>query len=223
MPRYNNNKRLGGTIMILYHGTNVQGLKTLKPFATRRNAISKAVVCLTSNPYIALFYIWSRPYKWVAFDEDSNGRVVFTEQYDGMLFDFYNNLRGSIYECDGSNPQIIQTHMKGVYTSEVPVNIAKEIVIPNVYEEILKHEAVGNIIIRRYTYLSDEEKNDISKTTVRAIHMQKLLSSSANISKSEQIDFVRLHFPNEWEIASKMTEHEISQMIKEWKVSLQSK
>ncbi len=209
--------------MILYHGTHIQGIETLKPIATRINAISKAVVCLSSNPYTALFYIWSRPYKWVAFDEDSNGRVVFTEQYEGMLFDFYNNLSGSIYECDGNDPQITQTHMEGVYTSESPINITKEILISNVYEEIIKHEATGNIIIRRYTHLSAEEKNNISKTTVRAIHMQKLLSPSNSTTKFELIDFVKSHFPNEWGIASKMSQRQIDEMIKEWKASLQGK
>lgn len=31
--------------MILYHGTHMQNIATLKPFATRRNAISKPVIC----------------------------------------------------------------------------------------------------------------------------------------------------------------------------------
>ena len=107
---------------MLYHGTHVQNIKTLKPFATQGNAISKPVICFTANPHIALFYIW--------------------------------------------------------------------------------------------------EKAHISKTTVRAIHMQKLLFPSHSTSKTEQIDFVRSHFPKEWETASKMTTHEIEQMIKEWKASL---
>ncbi|MBE6640065.1 MAG: hypothetical protein E7619_00615 [Ruminococcaceae bacterium] len=209
--------------MILYHGSYTQDIDKLKPVSTRTNAISKAVVCLTSNPYIALFYIWSRPYKWVAFEEDENGRVIFTEQYDGMLFDFYNNVSGSIYECDGNNPQITQTHMKGVYISESPVSIQKENKIPNVYEEILKNESAGNIIVKRYSHLSDKEKNDISKTTVRAIHMQKLLFNPNNSAKAEMIDFVRTHFPKEWEIASKMSQQEIDGMIKEWKASLRGK
>lgn len=209
--------------MILYHGSYTQDIDKLKPVSTRTNAISKAVVCLTANPYTALFYVWSRPYKWVAFDEDENGKVVFTEQYDGMLFDFYNKVSGSIYECDGNDPQITQTHMKGIYTSEFPISIQKENKIPNVYEEILKYESAGNIIVKRYSHLSDKEKNDISKTTVRAIHMQKLLFHTNNSAKAEMIDFVRTHFPKEWEIASKMSQQDIDGMIKEWKASLQGK
>lgn len=206
--------------MILYHGTHVQNIKTLKPIATCRNAISKSVVCLTPNPYIALFYIWNRTYKWVSFNEDENGKVVFTEHYENMLYDFYNDIGGSIYECDGNNTNISQTHMNGVYISESPVNVEKETLIPNVYDEILKQEALGNIIIRRYNQLPDEEKSLISKTIIRAIHMQKLLFTSDHAPKTEQTNFVRSHFSEEWETASKMTMQEIKQMMNEWKSSL---
>ena len=205
---------------MLYHGTHVQNIKTLKPFATQGNAISKPVICFTANPHIALFYIWNRSYKWVAFCENENGKVVFTEHYENMLYDFYNGVSGSIYACDGNDPAIAPTHMKGVYTSECPVTVNKETIISNTYDEILKHEALGNIILQRYIQLSPEEKARISKTTVRAIHMQKLLFPSHSTSKTEQIDFVRSHYPKEWETASKMTTHEIDQMINEWKASL---
>ena len=112
--------------MKLYHGTQVQNIKQLNPFATRGNAISKPVICFTPNCCIALLYIWNRSYKWITFSENENGKVVFTEHYENMLYDFYNKVSGSIYECDGDNPSIIPTHMKGIYTSEVPVPVEKE-------------------------------------------------------------------------------------------------
>lgn len=206
--------------MVLYHGTHVQNLEILKPFSTSQNAISKSVICFTPNPYIALFYICNRSYKWVTFNETESGNVVFTEHYENMLYDLYNNVSGSIYKCNGGNPNITKTHMKGVYISETPVEIDKETIIPNVYNEILHQEECGNIVVRRYNQLSLDEKADISKTTIRAIHMQKLLSPSNYIPKTELIDFVKSHFQNEWNIASKMTEQEIDQMINEWKASL---
>ncbi len=209
--------------MILYHGTHMQNIATLKPFATRRNAISKPVICFTPNPHIALFYIWNRSYKWVTFNENENGKVVFIEHYDNMLYDLYNNVSGSIYECDGSNPDISPTHMKGVYVSESPIKVEKETVIANAHNEILNQESLGNITVRRYNQLSVDEKSNISKSTIQAIHMQKLLVPSDNIPKVEQADFVRSHFPAEWDIASKMTQQEIDAMINEWRASLQKR
>ena len=206
--------------MKFYHGTQMQNIKCLWPFATRVNAISKPVICFTPNYCIALLYTWNRSYKWVTFFENENGKVVFTEHYENMLYDFYNKVSGSIYECDGDNPDITPIHMKGVYTSEVPISIEKETKIDNVYDEILKQEALGNIIIRRYDQLSVEDKKEIFKMTVRAIHMQKLLIPSDYVPKQEQARFVQMHFPQAWEMASKMTKSEIEQMINEWRASL---
>lgn len=115
--------------MKLYHGTQIQNIKKLEPVATRDNAITKPVICFTPNSCIALFYIWNRSYKWVTFSEKENGKVVFTEHYKNMLFDFYNKVSGSIYKCDGDNPAITPSHMKGIYISETPIAIENEIQI----------------------------------------------------------------------------------------------
>lgn len=208
--------------MKLYHGTQVQNIEQLKPFATRGNAISKPVICFTPNHCIALLYIWNRSYKWVTFQENENGNVVFTENYENMLFDFYNKISGSIYECDGDNSEITLTHMKGVYSSEVPIPVEKETKINNVYDEVLKQELLGNIIIRRYHQLSSDDKDEIFKQTVRAIHMQKLLIPSEHIPKQEQARFVQMHFPQAWDTASKMNKSEVEQMISEWRASLKT-
>lgn len=69
----------------------------LRSFDTYQNAISKPVICFTPNPRMALFYILDRKYKWVTFNEDENGKVIFTEHYKNMLYDLYNNVSGSIY------------------------------------------------------------------------------------------------------------------------------
>ncbi|MBO5274386.1 MAG: hypothetical protein J6I45_07215 [Clostridia bacterium] len=208
--------------MKLYHGTQIQNIEQLKPFATRGNAISKPVICFTPNPCIALLYIWDRPYKWVTFSENENGKLIFTEHYENMLYDFYNKINGSIYECDGDNPDITPTHMKGVYTSEVPIPVETETKIDNVYDEILKQESLGNIIVQRYDQLSVDDKKEIFKITVRAIHMQKLLIPSDYVPKQEQACFVQMHFPQAWEMASKMTKAEVEQMISEWRASLKN-
>lgn len=85
--------------------------------------------------------------------------------------------------------------MKGVYVSESPIKVDKETVIANAYDEILNQESLGNITVQRYDQLSADEKSRISKSTIQAIHMQKLLIPSDHIPKVEQADFVRSHFP----------------------------
>ena len=206
--------------MILYHGTQIQNIKQLKPFSTKGNAISKPVICFTPNYCTALLYIWNRSYKWVSFSENEDNKVVFIEHFDNMLFDFYNNIKGSIYECGEDNNAIAPTHMKGVFTSDIPVKVEKETQIDNVYDEIVKQESLGNIIVKRYNQLSDDEKNKIFKQIVRAIHMQKLLLPSDNLSQKDQSNFIKTHFPKAWDFASKMTAEEVNYMINEWRASL---
>lgn len=209
--------------MALYHGTHIQHIRTLTPIANPQNAITKSTICFTPNPNIALFYIWNRAYKWVAFGEEENGHVVFTEYYKNMLYDFYRKTSGSIYECESDNPNIRPTHMKGVYISEVPVVVQKEIIIPDVYEEICKQSALGNIIVREYAQLTTEEKVLITKRTIMAIHREKLLFPTNNKAKTEKIDFVRYHFPKEWEYASKMKNEEITKMENQWRAYLKTR
>lgn len=92
----------------------------------------------------------------------------------------------------------------------------------NTYDAILKQEYLGNIITQRYDQLSVDDKKEIFKTTVRAIHLQKLLIPSDYIPKQEQARFVQIHFRKEWNTASQMTNSEIEQMISEWKASLKT-
>ena len=100
------------------------------------------------------------------------------------------------------------------------MQVEKESVISNVYDEIIKQEALGNIRIQRYNQLTYEEKEKQFKTIVRAIHMQKLLLPSDYIPQQEQAEFVKTHFIKEWNAALKMTRQEVEQMINEWRESV---
>ena len=68
---------------------------------------------------------------------------------------------------------------------------------------------MGNIIIQRYNKLSSDDKNEIFRSTVSAIHMQKLLLPSDDISKQELVGFVQTHFPQAWEKVLKMSKEEV--------------
>ena len=142
---------------IFYHGSAVVGIKTLLPYSKAHNTIKNPVVYLTPNETLSLFYIWNRPYKFVTFNENDLGTVVYTEWYDNQFSDLIKGLSGSIYECV-DDMCIHPTHIAGVYNSEVPVNVSKETVIDDVFEEIRKRIADGRVILRTYGSLNKEEK-----------------------------------------------------------------
>lgn len=205
--------------MVFYHGTQKQSIDVLNPFFSTQNTIKKSVIYLTPNPELALFYIWNRSYKWVTFEENEDGKVVYTEWYENQLYEFYNQVSGSVYECDGNNPDIYLTHVKGVYNSEKPITPVRERVIPNVYESILEEEKKGSVVMKKYAALSPEEREKIEENTIRAIHMQKLLIPNEENRNGELVEFVKQKFPVAWEKASKMTKEEIEVMINKWRAS----
>ena len=205
---------------VFYHGSAVKGIQTLLPFSKSHNTIKKPVVYLTPNETLALFYIWDRPYKFVTFEENEKGTVVYTEWYENQFSDLMRGLSGSVYECS-DDPRIYATHIAGVYNSEEPVNVIKETVIADVFEEIRKRIADGRVILRSYGSLGADEKEKIVKLDmVRAIHMQRLLTPGKTEADIAYAAFVKERFPLSWSIADKMSDEEIREMKDEWRRSL---
>ncbi|MBR6410932.1 MAG: hypothetical protein IKS35_06085 [Clostridia bacterium] len=205
---------------IFYHGSAVVGIKTLLPYSKAHNTIKNPVVYLTPNETLSLFYIWNRPYKFVTFNENDLGTVVYTEWYDNQFSDLIKGLSGSIYECV-DDMCIHPTHIAGVYNSEVPVNVSKETVIDDVFEEIRKRIADGRVILRTYGSLNNEEKEKIIECDmVRAIHQQRLLKFGTSEYNTAFGAFVKEHFPLSWSIAEKMSDDEIKAMIDGWRKSV---
>lgn len=161
-----------------YHGSFVQHLSLLKPFGKPDNTVKKPVVYLTPNPYLSLFYIWNRPYKFVTFEEDEIGKVIYTERFVNQLYEFYHRIKGSIYICNADNPSICLSHINGVYISNTTLKVEKEHPIDNVYAHIWEQSEKGNIVIKKYDELSDDKKRTIHTNIIRAIHMQHLLSNA---------------------------------------------
>ena len=199
-----------------YHGSFTQHLTLLEPFGKRDNTVKKPVVYLTPNPYLSLFYIWNRPYKFVTFEEDKTGKFFYTEWFENQLYDFYHQVSGSVYVCNADTPSIHLSHIKGVYISDTAVEVEKEFPVDNVYAHILEQAEKGNIFIKKHDELSDDERRTIQTNVIRSIHMQHLLSDR----NSEYAAFIRKHFPFEWQEAIQMDEEQIKAMINEWKNSL---
>jgi hypothetical protein len=206
---------------IFYHGSAVVGIKTLLPYSKAHNTIKNPVVYLTPNETLALFYIWNRPYKFVTFNENDQGTVVYTEWYENQFSDLIKGLSGSVYECAAA-PCIRSTHIIGVYNSAVPVTVAKETVIDDVFKEINKRIEDGRVILRTFGSLSREEKEKIvERDMVRSIHQLHLLKTETSDYNTAFGEFVKEHFPLSWRIAEEMSDEEIRIMLDEWRKSVQ--
>ena len=201
---------------VFYHGSAVKGIKVLQPFQKAHNTIKKRVVYLTPNETLSLFYIWDRPYKFVTYEENEQGAVVYTEYYENQFADLLKGLSGSVYEC-ADDPCIYSTHIEGVYNSDVPLTVSKETVIEDVFEEIKKRIGDGRVVLRAYRDLSAEEKEKIADDMVRAIHLTRLLKPGKSDHEIAYGAFIKEHFPGSWSVAEKMSGEEIETMIDSWK------
>ena len=87
--------------MIAYHGSIVQGLSVLKPFANPVSNLDYAAVYLTLYKPLAAIYIWNKPYKWMNYGFADDGLPIYTESFPNALKEFYKDVSGAIYTCDG--------------------------------------------------------------------------------------------------------------------------
>jgi len=65
--------------MIAYHGSVMQGISVLKPFANPISNLDYAAVYLTTYKPLASIYIWDKPYKWMNYGFSEEGVPIYTE------------------------------------------------------------------------------------------------------------------------------------------------
>lgn len=132
----------------------------------------------------------------MTYDFCDDGRLIYTEWFEGQLEYFYKGVSGAIYSAE--HPSITPTHMQKVFVSEVAVEVNKYQIVPNSYDAICQYERENQLIIRRYKTLSADNLKQIERDVISAIHKEKLISR--DIPKTE---FIKIIFPSAWEKAMK--------------------
>ena len=187
-----NEKSESGVKMILFHGSPVGKIKKLIPNISNHNS---PYVYFSSNRSVALFYTVRKnwyPYGFVG----SEKSLQYTECYPDGLKDIYQGRRGYIYECSGEGLFENPTNIFCAFVSRHEIAPQKEETIEDVYEEILKLEAVGEIKVKRFFELSEKEKSSNSKMI-----LEEIIKGELVFKKSDYSEFIRTKFPKEWEIA----------------------
>ena len=182
--------------MIAYHGSIVQGLTTLKPFANPVSNLDYAAVYLTTYKPLAAIYIWNKAYKWMNYGFAEDGVPVYTESFPSALKEFYGGVAGSIYTCDGDfvyNPNV---RIKIAVVSKNDVVVKDTDVVQNCYARILEYEEQGLLHINRYETLSEQKREAEHRMILSTIKQYKLLQGSHPMAP-----FVKEKFPEIWEEA----------------------
>lgn len=154
--------------MGFYHGSKVKGLHTLKPYISNHG---ERLVYLTKRRNNALVYLSNAVekyhrdngisydgdfYTWASYGFNQEGILVIEEYYPNATEETYKGVDGYIYYIDEIEDYKEQKDIPYAVVTSTPVSIRSYEYIPDVYEEMLKLEKQGEIIIRRYEAYSEE-------------------------------------------------------------------
>ena len=140
---------------LFYHGSVIGGLDTILANAKSHIDGSKVAYFTTDRVY-ALVCCRSRQENFVTMGPDRNGIQHYFERFPDQLKTMYEGKEGFIYQPVSS---VNLKNTKGhTWESSVDVPVVLAEHIPNVYAEILREEAAGNVIVHRYAEIDPAEQ-----------------------------------------------------------------
>lgn len=182
-----------------YHGSIIPGITQLDAHSKLHNSEEK-VVYLTDNIPYALYYIWDAERNeydgkyvtgWM-----KNGIAYYEEQFPDQLRTFYQGVSGYLYRIEDREDIKPVENRENMFYSTEDVIIAETIKIADVYEEFLKYESEGKLVVLRYNEQSVERQNELVDFIAQG------LSRSGFFEGNEQKqEFMKKHFPKSWEKA----------------------
>ena len=138
----------------LYHGSIVKGLHIILANAKSHADGSKAAYFTTDRVY-ALVCCRSREENFVTMGI-KDGIQHYYERFPDQLKVMYGEKEGFLYR-PVSNASLVNTHGHTWEShADVPVDLHEH--IKNIYTEILREEAAGNVIIHRYSEIDPDEQ-----------------------------------------------------------------
>ncbi len=175
--------------MTLYHGSNIAALETLVPFQSNHE---KPYVYLTDNEALAVLYAHNpltRPNGFFTYRFDSTGKLHYDEYFEDALHAIYSGHGGYVYSCEAALSPM--PNMPWVYVSGQPVAVAACRFIPDLYEEALRMERAGALIVHRYATLPERFLASIREMMLAEIEKHGLRGQP----ESEYALFIKRHFP----------------------------
>ena len=169
---------------LIYHGSVFAGLDVILANA-KSHVDDNKVAYFTTDRVYALVCCRTQEENFVTMGP-KDGVQHYFERFPDQLKTMYDGREGFIYQ-----PVSAQGLKKGkgnswVSTVDVPVTLLEH--IPNVYPEILKEEAAGNVIIHRYDEIDPEEQK------MHANYLRDHLDDCGLYK-----DFVIKHFSSLWD------------------------
>lgn len=184
-----------------YHGSIISGIKQLKPFSTLHGA-DKKVVYLTDNIPYSLFYIWDKNQNhyegkhvtaWI-----KNGAAYYEEQFPNQLKTFYSGVSGYLYIVSPHANILAMEGREQLFYSTETVAVEKEVLISDVYNELIKYEIAGRLTVKRYNEQSEKRKNELIDMIGQVIVKNDYIKNP----DTPEAEFYRRYFTDAWRKAA---------------------
>ena len=169
-----------------FHGSVIGGLDTILANAKSHIDGSKVAYFTTDRVY-ALVCCRSRQENFVTMGP-RDGIQHYFERFPDQLKVMYDGKEGFLYQPVST---VALTNTKG-HTWESHVNVPVILVehIPNVYPEILREEAAGNVIVHRYAEIDPAEQK---------LHANYIRDDLDDPLSTEYREFLIQHFSSLWD------------------------
>ena len=173
----------------LYHGSIIRGLKLILANA-KSHVDGSQVAYFTTDRVYALICCRSREENFVTMGI-KDGIQHYYERFPDQLKVMYDRKEGFLYRPI-SNVNLTNTNGH-TWESKVDVPVLLHEHILNVYAEILKEEAAGNVIIHRYHEIDPDEQK---------MHANYLRDHINDPLFDEYRHFIFKHFSSLWDESS---------------------
>lgn len=171
----------------LYHGSVIGGLDVIWANAISHVDGSKVAYFTTDRVY-ALVCCRKQSENFVTMGPDRTGKQHYFERFPDQLKVLYEGKEGFLYQPIAVNHMANTKDHTWENPFDVPVILKEH--ISNVYDEILREEDAGNVIIHRYSEIDPAEQK---------MHANLIRDHIRDNPNAEDTDFLRKHFSSLWD------------------------
>lgn len=140
---------------MLYHVSHESGIQTLQP---RVSTHKKPYVYAIENMVTGLLFGTKQDDFDFIISTDENGTPSAYECYPDSFQKIYQGKSCSVYELDETGFKRGMTSWSAELVCESEVPVKNEIVIPDLYKQLLEEEKKGTLQIHRYEYSAEYRK-----------------------------------------------------------------
>lgn len=171
---------------MIYHGSCIPGLHAIKA-NSKSHSTGKLVAYFSEDRCYALVCCRSRAENYVTMGVAGDGRQHYIEYFPNQLETLYKGRQGYVYMLDSTDGMTRGKGHSWESACDVPVSQCER--IDDVYSEILREEALGTLVIHRYSEL------DPAKQKSYANYIRDHLTDEGE----DMAKFYRLHFSSLWD------------------------